>query len=336
MNQPIECTLNDDLPPDPAYCSAVSAGCGEDPIGSAPSHALYLFVEVALPWADQVEQSRLFPEALRRALQEAQESGARFRFLAFVPETPDTRMGYLRVMRFRRPDAPLSRYEKQEYVVPEDELHGLVSALLGGSKEEDSERYAKFRDHAGEAARDLFVCTHGSRDVCCGKFGYPLYKELRDRYAGGPHSPLRAWRTSHLGGHRYAPTAVDMPEGRYWARLAPRQLARLVERSGVVGELGWHCRGWGGIGPLEQVAEREILIEQGWDWLSYDKQSFITMEDATTAKVRIEYRKPGAATVEGAYTAQVRMSGTVPTGGCGREQGEAKQYTVEELTHSVE
>lgn len=57
--------------------------------------------------------------------------------------------------------------------------------------------------------RDILVCTHGSRDVCWGKFGYAIYKLLRARHAA-PNG-LRVWRTSHIGGHRFASTLLDFP-----------------------------------------------------------------------------------------------------------------------------
>ena len=60
--------------------------------------------------------------------------------------------------------------------------------------------------HEVEAgARDILVCTHGARDACCGKFGYGFYVEMRG-LAAVRGDGVRVWRTSHLGGHRFAPT----------------------------------------------------------------------------------------------------------------------------------
>src|SRR5262249_46855313 len=47
-----------------------------------------------------------------------------------------------------------------------------------------------------------FVCTNGQRDLCCARFGLPVYSALRERVAG------RVWQTTHLGGHRFAPNIL--------------------------------------------------------------------------------------------------------------------------------
>ena len=44
-----------------------------------------------------------------------------------------------------------------------------------------------------EAPR-YFVCTNGQRDLCCARFGLPLYNQLRERFGE------RVWQVSHLGG----------------------------------------------------------------------------------------------------------------------------------------
>ncbi len=51
------------------------------------------------------------------------------------------------------------------------------------------------------------VCTNGKRDKCCAKFGLELVKDLE------PHFKNSVWQTSHIGGHRFAPTFVHLPSG---------------------------------------------------------------------------------------------------------------------------
>ena len=52
----------------------------------------------------------------------------------------------------------------------------------------------------------LLVCTNGRRDQCCALEGRELVTALAAR-----HDVV--WEASHLGGHRFAPTAVVMPTG---------------------------------------------------------------------------------------------------------------------------
>jgi hypothetical protein len=66
----------------------------------------------------------------------------------------------------------------------------------------------------GELAALWLVCTHGARDRCCAKWGVSLWEALRKREGE------RVWQCSHLGGHRFAPTALALPSGLLWGRLA--------------------------------------------------------------------------------------------------------------------
>ncbi|MFH5183356.1 sucrase ferredoxin [Paenibacillus sp. TAB 01] len=305
------------------YCAQVSAGHREDPIGSAPGHRVYLLVEVPLPWQDQVEQSAHFPAGLNEVLREAAKH-SKFRFLGFCSETNASPVGWRRVIRYSKAGQPLTLFDKKEYVVPEGELNALVQALLMDSELSSFDRYT---EKPGQV-RDLLVCTHGSHDACCGKFGYPLYKEIEQRYAGTEEMQLRVWRTSHFGGHRHAPTLIDFPEGRYWAQLKPELLDTLIKREGSVERISRNYRGWGGINAFAQVAERAAFVQEGWKWNHYEKKCTVVNQDERSAYVTLEYRTPDGSE-QGSYEAHVSVSQTViPIGGCGQAGSEAKQYEL--------
>lgn len=315
-------------------CSLVSAAAGEDPIGTASAHRAYLFVEVPLPWACPVIQSAGFPDGLTDTLGAAARSERPVRLLAFAPDEAMPADGHRRLMYFEMPPMPGVRYLKKEYRVPESLVNALSGALAMG---EPLDAYAGYAVAEAEAARDLFVCTHGSHDACCGKLGYPLYEEIRTRYADASNGKLRVWRTSHFGGHRLAPTLIDMPSGQYWGKLSTDVLDALLLRRGDIGVLRGCYRGWGMVGPFEQVAEREMLMREGWAWLDCEKRSSVRHIDDATARVRIAYRRPAAQGTEaaaGAYEALVRISGAVRTGGCGHDWSETKQYEASELTQT--
>jgi hypothetical protein len=69
----------------------------------------------------------------------------------------------------------------------------------------------------------LVVCTHGKRDRCCAKFGQPLYEALR-RETESAH----VWQSTHVGGDRFAGNVVVFPEGLYYGRVAPGDVAGLL------------------------------------------------------------------------------------------------------------
>lgn len=63
----------------------------------------------------------------------------------------------------------------------------------------------------GTAAADVvvLVCTHGRRDVCCARLGRPLAVLLDAQLPG------QVWETTHVGGDRFAPNVVTLPDGSY-------------------------------------------------------------------------------------------------------------------------
>ena len=253
------------------------------------------------------------------------------KFTALFPDPVYSREGYVRTLYLHKPPGPFAAYEKSEYAVPKSEIVSLVEALAEGS--DGLSRFERYEEDTS-GGRDLLVCTHGSHDACCGKFGYPVYETLRHGDAGASEKQLRVWRTSHIGGHRFAPTLIDFPEGRYWGHLEPDALEKVVLRKGPVSELGRFYRGWAGLsGKFEQIAEREIFVREGWEWTRYLKsgRTLEADENEDRAEVRIEYATPDGDT--GAYEATVETSGTVMTlfdsGPCPLQ--EVKQYRVSRL-----
>ncbi len=246
-------------PAESRLCSVVSKNNGDDPIGSATPFRRCLAVEVAPPWTADVSRSPRFPSGLLEALEEARERGLD-KFVALHPDPEYSREGHVRVMHIVGGDGPFALYEKEEFLVPDGELVGLVGALYGG---DGPSRFERYRPNNGPGVRDLLVCTHGRRDAACGKLGYGPYEGLRCRYAGAPGEGLRVWRVSHLGGHRFAPTLLDLPEGRLWGHLESEVLEDLVLRGGPVDGLRRFYRGWAGLGFYEQVVEREVFVREG-------------------------------------------------------------------------
>ncbi len=69
--------------------------------------------------------------------------------------------------------------------------------------------------HAPLQARQYFVCTNGQRDLCCARFGLPTYAALRERVGA------RVWQTTHVGGHRFAPNVLTLPQAALYGRVQP-------------------------------------------------------------------------------------------------------------------
>lgn len=315
-----------EIRPTNQLCSVVARAAGEDPISTATLFEHRLLIEVASPWEDDVADSRHYPDELWRVLNDAYSRNIPVSMTAILPDPEYSSEGETRILSLRRPREPFARYEREEYVVPDAELIPAVEALCGDRR--DLSSLEECRLYTGDV-RDIVVCTHGSHDACCGKFGYPIYERLRGEYAES--GKLRVWRASHIGGHRFAPTLIDFPEGRYWAFLEPENLENLVLRNKPVSELRGLYRGWSAMqSNYEQIVEREILIREGWRWAAYPKTGHVlsASEDESRAEVRIDYIDPDGSF--GSYEAAVEQSGTgmtLPKSGPGPLE-ETKQYGV--------
>lgn len=68
----------------------------------------------------------------------------------------------------------------------------------------------------------LAVCTNGKRDACCAMRGRPLAAAVAAQAQRAGLSPDQVWEVSHLGGHRFSPTAVLLPTGQMLGRLDAR------------------------------------------------------------------------------------------------------------------
>lgn len=76
------------------------------------------------------------------------------------------------------------------------------------------------------------ICTNGEYDVCCGKFGMPVYLDIAKGEYGA-----QTWEANHIGGHRFASTFVCLPHGLVYGRVregkAAETLMKLYEASKV-------------------------------------------------------------------------------------------------------
>ncbi|MCA9912367.1 MAG: sucrase ferredoxin [Anaerolineae bacterium] len=274
-------TMSAENIPTKAYCNCLALKCGLDPIGHAGNFQDALIVEVPLPWkSDMFYDEKVLPSEIRNLLalwlQQYRETGVYpHRPLTIAPDKEYTLDGYRRVMLYTRPAAPFTAFEKVEYLVPVEKLGILVWSLF-----EDRAALPQFDSYRvpdADHVRDILVCTHGTIDVACAKFGYPLYKHLRDTYSS---EHLRVWRVSHFGGHVFAPTLMDMPIGHYWAYVGKEQAVQIIQREGNVAALRGHYRGWAGLDDgFQQTAECDLWQRYGWDWFGYPRMGETLVQD---------------------------------------------------------
>ncbi len=257
-------------------CSVIAREEGHDPIGTAWAVERMLVVELPLPWPEDFFAARAFPPGLGETLLALWDEHPDTGLLAIAPDRDYSRPGWTRVIDFRYPAPPRAAAARAEFLVPNDRVGEFVAALF---VDDPAALAVPGIETVPFAGRDLLVCTHGTVDACCALFGYPLYRDLR-RSAQAAGGECRVWRSTHFGGHRFAPTVLDFPEGRFWGFLDAELGEALILRRGDAAELSGAYRGWAGYAePRMQVLEREALAREGWAWTTWPQACELLEQD---------------------------------------------------------
>lgn len=242
-------------PDDIVRCADHARRIAIDPGGTAIRADRVVVVETGLPWPKPV-----FDHPTLREIDPLFKSAPRpTRLLACQPdETPATKVwvfDHLAEVRERRfaVSSPNELLELSDCLVAEvtgDQLtSGAVQPIYDGPM-------------TGPA---VLVCTQGSHDVCCGSDGARLAMACENLVLPSELPPLRVFRVSHTGGHRFAPTAMTLPDGRMWAYLGTDMIVDILTGTGDAAHLAQYCRGWWGADPGQaQVAERAVFAKVGF------------------------------------------------------------------------
>jgi hypothetical protein len=73
----------------------------------------------------------------------------------------------------------------------------------------------------------LLICTNAKRDVCCSVRGRDVALQSASQRPG------QVWECSHTGGHRFAPTGVQLPHGQTYGRLTGASAVAVVDAAAV-------------------------------------------------------------------------------------------------------
>lgn len=191
------------------FCSHLSRNANEQLLGTGPdAKTIWLLLEYNATWG-----AKVFPESNLAAPVKAHLS-------AFLDNTPSSNILFIRqpgqqreaiaffivVAEERNPR--LYRFDLSSY----DDLLTIDFAAVASGE-------------ATQPASDerlYLVCTNSKRDACCARYGVGIYNELRQHVGEG------AWQCSHIGGHRFAPTALFFPHGINYGRIEPDDVAAMT------------------------------------------------------------------------------------------------------------
>lgn len=293
------------------FCSILTQESHIDPIGTAAEniHA-FLFYEQEKPWPAREKEHPSYPKLPKLELKGIKIIKVHF----LAPHHSYSRQGYKRIMFFMLDKFNPNFYHKKDFQVPEDIAEELVTALTTGADLISFEKY----EQNTVSGRDFFICGHFNRDYCCGTFGDQLYTEVRSILNKNKslHNNIRIWQTTHLKGHKFAPTMIDFPEGRFWAHVTLDLFKNAIlplDQFEDIRFLKKHIRGLSSTSRFGQVAERELFIEFGPKWKKISKE------------IKVNLNK------DNKYQATVEINFTSSTKG----KQETRLYSVQYLDTSV-
>ncbi|MEW5872691.1 MAG: sucrase ferredoxin [Chloroflexota bacterium] len=202
------------------YCSVHSLQAGEPLFATAVKTVVYLLLEYAGPWGSKAFEESSLPEDVKQTLNTHARKIPQARLLLIRQPRQAMQTGlrfFIAVAEQSRSD--LYAFQLDDY---QDLLDLDIPAIASGAPQ-----------YAGQRQDDslILVCTNGRRDLCCSRFGVPVYKAL-----AAASRDQQVWESSHMGGHRFAPNVLCLPQGLLYGRVTPQDgLAILdAQRAGQV------------------------------------------------------------------------------------------------------
>lgn len=279
------------------FCSDNSRKLGEDIIGSVSNHQTYILIECPTPWAREAFHSKWVPENLRLLVDEVKRARLPINFL-LIANNLSHKVDRKTILIYQKQEGISNGYHKREFHLENIEQAAAVvrKTLLGKNSSYEVET---------TATRDILVCTHGSHDQCCSRYGNPFYFHATSTISDLNLENVRMWKSSHIGGHRFAPTVIDFPEGRYYGNLEQESFKSILTRTGDIKCLEKVYRGWGILPSPIQVLERELIFRYEWDWFNYKVAGRIIEQsvDKNTIRAELTFEKPDCSQ----YTYQARL-----------------------------
>ena len=312
---------------DKFFCADASKCAQEEIIGTASNYQTYILIECCVPWEYEAFNSKQIPQNLKDLVEEVDHSKQKVRFLLINSDGTKCKNQRKVLIYDKKNQELFGGYEKHEFNVDDiDKVAEVVKSYLAGEVP-DCETET-------QPIRDILVCTHGSHDMCCARYGNPFYAEAIALLSDLELNDVRIWKSSHFGGHRMAPTAIDLTDGRYYGNLDRNSLQSILTRTGDIECLKKVYRGSGVLSNPIQVLERELIMLYGWDWFNYKVAGQIIASDikndAFLAEIIFE-KADGIYTYRADLvkdeTKTVRLKGSCGT----QKESEFVKYSVENL-----
>lgn len=297
--------------------------------GTGLPYENYVLVECPPPWTSYDLESQSIPDNLRAIGEEIYQKPITWKYRILLIYNPAYRQSdRTRVLVFRKPNGFWNGYVGKEFFVSDiKEVAPLARECFADEPWEP--------ESSNIQTREILVCTHGQNDRCCARYGNPLYREALKIVSDLSLDRVRIWQTSHIGGHRFAPTAIDFPDGRYYGQISSSSLQTILTRSGSIQDLHSAYRGWGILPKPVQVLEKELLLKWGWKGLNNSVKGRILeeSEDGNYNRVELQVKQSDGSAIAYRGTVVIDESKTLelPESCVGNYWEKAKTFIVKNV-----
>lgn len=187
---------------------------GEPLAGTTGQNTGWLLIEHPGPWAEDAFASRGLDDDAVEVIKGAAATGVRPLLIKRADRRDLTGPRWVFLVGSTRGTPWIRRFEY-------DSLSDLLTGLDVGSAREPTP------PAVGTPVTDpmYLVCTHAKRDACCAMYGRPIATALSAEHPG-------VWESSHLGGDRFAPNLVALPQGFSFGHLDVAAARRALRQHG--------------------------------------------------------------------------------------------------------
>jgi hypothetical protein len=268
---------------DKILCFESSLNSNEEMYGTAPRVDVWFMLEYRGHWSGNAFKDSKIPEAVKSHLNKELKTTRNSRLqLIKKQKNPDNDLKFYVAVS----DENSPRLYKFKFSNYEDLLSLKINKILKSDQHLTQEKI-------------YIICTNGEHDICCGKFGMPVYLDLaKGRYGA------QTWEANHIGGHRFASTFVCLPHGLVYGRIREYKVAEGLIKQYERGEVNISSyRGRSCHSGEVQAAEYYLRKETGITEISElvfksskksDKKhniKFLAQSDETMHKVKLRQDK---------------------------------------------
>ena len=230
-----------------SFCARISEERQEPFVGLAPFAEIWVMIEYTGPWGWSAVLDNDLPEPAAKWLSDFVMSYETMKGVGvFVRQ-------HSRPLKTIRCFVGVTLKERTAlYAFEFERYEELLSLDLAGLK-------------AGAPAYDRYltnepmyiICTNGKHDMCCAKFGMPIYRELARL------DPAHTWHCSHIGGDQFAANLICFPQGVYYSRVAVPEVETILDADRHGRLYLPKCRGRVQYPAVVQAAEYYVRMQTG-------------------------------------------------------------------------